>query len=438
MKLINIEAIKVAATRQRREFKQDKIQELVSSITQFGLMHPLVLRQEGEDYVLVAGERRLRAVQDLHGLNISFNYDGSIVRWGTVPYVTLGELDPLAAEEAELEENIRRVDLTWQERDAALLRLTNLRRKQSAAAGAPAPTTADIAMETRGSAEGSNQEATRQSLIVAAHLDDPEIRSAKSSSDAFKLLKRKEASARANELATTVGRTFTSEVHRIFNTDSRQWLRECSAEVFDVILTDPPYGIGADEFSDSGRPTTMGEHFYSDTVENFQSLMDVFIPHSFRVAKPAAHLYCFCDIDWFMELRERFSNAGWTVHRTPLIWFKPAAFRAPWPEHGPQRKYELLLYAVKGDRKVTKLMGDVLQYPPDENLGHPAQKPIALIEDLLKRSALPGDSVLDPFCGSGPIFPAAHGLKLRATGIEADTAAYGLAVGRINKLKEAA
>ena len=35
--------------------------------------------------------------------------------------------------------------------------------------------------------------------------------------------------------------------------------------------------------------------------------------------------------------------------------------RAPWPDSGPQRKYETLLYAVKGKRPVLKMAGDVLE-----------------------------------------------------------------------------
>jgi site-specific DNA-methyltransferase (adenine-specific) len=77
----------------------------------------------------------------------------------------------------------------------------------------------------------------------------------------------------------------------------------------------------------------------------------------------------------------------------------------------------------------------VLDYPSDENLGHAAQKPVALLEDLLRRSALPGNVVCDPFCGSGSIFPAAHALKCRAVGVELDPASYGISVQRIEGLK---
>ena len=58
-------AIKIE-NRQRVEHDLTRHQELVSSIEACGLLHAPVLRQQGQDYVLVAGERRIRAMQDLH------------------------------------------------------------------------------------------------------------------------------------------------------------------------------------------------------------------------------------------------------------------------------------------------------------------------------------------------------------------------------------
>jgi len=95
----------------------------------------------------------------------------------------------------------------------------------------------------------------------------------------------------------------------------------------------------------------------------------------------------------------------------------------------------MCLYAIKGDRPVLKLAPDVLTYASDPNLGWAAQKPVGLFADFLSRSCRAGDRALDPFAGSGTIFPAAHGLRIKATGMEADPVAYGIAVKRIGELK---
>lgn len=434
MKLIEISEIKVAANRQRRNFDQGSLQKLKDSIERLGLQNAIVLRECEDGYQLVSGERRLRAITDMHALDTELRHDGVVLAKGQIPFTLFSDLDPIAAEEAELEENTHRADLTWQERAAAHARINALRTKQAVAAGAPPPSVADIALEVRGSSEGINQETTRRELIVAKHLHNPAVKAAKSIDEAFKILRREEATEKAKSLGEKVGRTFTAEVHRAFNEDALSWLLQCPAEQFDVILTDPPYGMGADEFGDSGG-MAQGAHGYVDDEASFTRILSVCQSELFRVAKPQAHLYWFCDIDQFHNAKLAFSAAGWWVFRTPLIWHKPLASRAPWPEHGPQRKYELILYAVKGKRPALKMSPDLIAWPTDKNMGHAAQKPVALFEDFLRRSCYPGDSVLDPFMGTGTIFPAAHALKCKATGIELDTASYGLAVRRIEELK---
>lgn len=434
MKTIDISLIKVPENRQRRLFDAAKLHEFSDGISKRGLLHPIILRQEGDRFLLVAGERRLRACTDLAELGQQIRHDGQSVPLGQIPYTLIEELDPLAYEEAELEENIHREDLTWQEQAAAVARLSSLRTRIAETKGEPAPTVAAIALEVRGSSEGINQETTRREIIVARHLDNPEVRAAKTVDEAFKVLKKQEAAVKARDLGERVGRTFSADQHTALNTDSLAWLRAAAPDQFDVILTDPPYGMGADEFGDSGG-LAAGAHGYSDTEENALACYTTLATEGFRITKAQAHLYAFCDIDLFPRLKSIFAEAGWWVFRTPLIWLKRAGSRAPWPENGPQRKYETILYCVKGKRTTLKMAGDVLDFPPDHNLGHAAQKPVALYEDLLRRTALPGNTILDPFMGSGPIFPAAHALKCRATGLELDPTFYGLAVGRIEQLK---
>lgn len=434
-RFIAIDAIKIAENRQRKEFNQAELNELQESIQNNGLIHAPVLRIEGDHYYLVAGERRLRAIRDLYECGGTFSYDNEEVIPGLVPYTFLGDLSPLEAAEVELEENIRRSDLTWVERAAAVAKLMEFRTMQASASGVAPPTVADLSEEVRGSRVGSNQDNTRKELILSRHLNDPDISAAKSIKEAFTILKRKEVAERNQALAVSVGATFTHNVHKVFNADSFDWLASAPANTFDIILTDPPYGMNADAFGNSGKAGEYTEHAYEDSADFALECYMLLAKEGYRVTKENAHLYAFCDIDLFTTIKSVFADAGWKVFRTPLVWFKPTAFRAPWPEQGPQRKYEIIFYAVKGDRKVNKLFGDVLTYSTDDNLGHQAQKPVALLIDLLSRSYRPGDKVLDPFCGSGSIFPAGHELKCEVTGVEVNSQHYGLALQRIKSLE---
>lgn len=440
MMYVPVGQLTISPTRQRREFDDAKTQELARSIQAHGLFHPPVVRILPDATVqLVAGERRLRAIEQLRFLGKTFSFDGKTVGEDLIPCVVLGELNEFAAEEAELDENIRRVDLTWQERAAATSKLMALRDRQAVSVGAPLPKVAAIAQEVRGSSEGVNQETTRRELIVAKSLADPEIQGAKTVDDAFKILKRREETQRRVDLAVSVGRTFTAAAHTALNVDAAAWMQAYAGELFHVILTDPPYGMGADQFGDSGGiggvgSKTTAEHNYDDSYESWKAIMAWFAPQSFRVTRPQAHLYAFCDFDRFHELKGYLTAAGWSCFRTPLVWHNPNKARAPWPDRGPQRKYEICIYANKGQKPVTKIFPDLVTYTSDDNLGHQAQKPVGLFLDLLRRSVAPGDSVLDPFAGSGTIFPAAHELKCMATGLEQAPQHYALCLKRLEKL----
>ena len=95
----------------------------------------------------------------------------------------------------------------------------------------------------------------------------------------------------------------------------------------------------------------------------------------------------------------------------------------------------MCLYAIKSKRPILKVGSDVVTYSSDPNLNWAAQKPVDLYRDFLIRSCRAGDTVLDSFAGSGTIFPAAHSLKIKATGIELDPVAYGIAAKRLQALK---
>lgn len=428
---IHIEKLLIAPNRQRQEFEPEALTDLANSISARGLLHAVVARETPEGLVLVAGERRLRALETIWLLGDGVRYNGLDFAPYEVPYVTLGELDPLEAEEAELDENIKRKDLSWQERSEALARLHRLRERQAEIAGEQ-HTIAETLAEAR--VPQGSYSTERQTLLLADHLHKPEVANAKTPAEAFKIIKREEERERNRTLAETVGRDFSSASHTLRHTDCIKWLADCPDNQFDVVLTDPPYGMGAQNFGDGGGKLVGTDHQYNDSVEAWRELMTAFLPEAYRVTKKEAHAYIFCDLDRFHELKSLAEAAGWYVFRTPLIVHKLGSGRVPLPEHGPRRQYELCLYAIKGNKTVTGIYSDVISCKLEENIGHGANKPIELFVDLLRRSVRPGDSVLDAFAGTGTIFPAAHACKVFATGLELNSEYYGIAVKRLNAL----
>lgn len=434
--LIKTSDIQIDSNRQRREFESQALAELAAGIRARGLMHAIVLRERDGAMVLVAGERRMRAIDEVRMLGGQIKYNGEVIPDGFLPFVTLGQLSPLEAEEAELEENLHRKDLTWQERAAALSRLHNLRSKQAHAEGR-VHTVADTAVEVKGRSDGNFQNSVRKDIIVSQYLHIPEVAKAKNTDDAYKILKKQEESRKYADLAKKVGSTLSHESHKVFNTNCLSWMLSTDAEQFDVILTDPPYGMGADEFGDGAGKLGGIEHHYKDDYESWKSLMQDWAPLAYRVAKQECHAYVFCDIDNFHELKRIMQSAGWWVTRTPFICTKPNSGRVPHPENGPRRQWEMILYAIKGKKKTLGIFPDVITTFADANTTHGAQKPVALYSDLLKRSCRPGDRVLDSFAGSGTIFPAAHAAKVLATGLEQNSTYYGICLQRLQGLTDA-
>ncbi|HEX6971099.1 MAG TPA: ParB/RepB/Spo0J family partition protein [Limnochordia bacterium] len=105
---IALAAIEPSPYQPRREFSEDAIAELATSIAEQGLLHPIVVRPRGEKYELVVGERRLRACRALG--------------WSEIPaYVR--EMDDKAAAEAALIENLQRESLSFFEEAEGYRRL---------------------------------------------------------------------------------------------------------------------------------------------------------------------------------------------------------------------------------------------------------------------------------------------------------------------------
>ena len=66
-----------------------------------------------------------------------------------------------------------------------------------------------------------------------------------------------------------------------------------------------------------------------------------------------------------------------------------------------------------------------------ERLGYPTQKPVALYERMIKASSNQGDTVLDPFAGSGTTLDAAHTLGRQWIGIDEGDEAISVIQGRL-------
>jgi len=107
---ISVGSIVPSPLQPRKDFERDALQELIDSIRQHGIIQPLIVRQAGARFELIAGERRWRAAQEL-GLP-------------TVPAIVRTASD-LQVLELSLIENLQRADLNPIEEAQGYARLAN-------------------------------------------------------------------------------------------------------------------------------------------------------------------------------------------------------------------------------------------------------------------------------------------------------------------------
>jgi site-specific DNA-methyltransferase (adenine-specific) len=78
-----------------------------------------------------------------------------------------------------------------------------------------------------------------------------------------------------------------------------------------------------------------------------------------------------------------------------------------------------------------------VQSQSEERLEYPTQKPLSLLERIIKASSNEGDVVLDPFCGCGTTVEAAQKLNREWVGIDVTHYAVSLIESRLSKYKDA-
>lgn len=424
METIAIDQILIPPNRIRQTFDPTYISDLADTIADKGLINPVTVRDDGR--TLVAGENRMRACYILHRQGRRLFCNGEIIPAGCIAIVRLSKLDPLKLREAELEENTKRRDLTWQEKASAARELHQLRLNQTSGQQTLADTAREITGLPSGKERGQPVTDLSDAILVSKHLDDPDIASAPDLREAKKRLTRKLEAKFREALVSQHGFAQSVSQHTLHNGDALDILDTTGEGQFDCIITDPPYGIGAHGFGSQATTT----HQYLDDEEATFRFLERLVPLLERVTKAQAHLYMFCDPRFFNLLRGIFYiNRIFDVWSIPIIWHKSGGM-LPSPDYGPRRTYETILFANKGQKMVTGVYPDVVSIPSVGDKSHAAEKPLDLYVDLLRRSCGAGDSILDCCGGSGVVLPAANRLGLRATYIELDKDSYNLATLR--------
>ena len=101
-------------------FEVDDVQDLMESIEVHGVLQPLVVVQHGQGYRLLAGHRRLKALQQLH------EADKMDKRWATAPCVVLPPMSDAMEQMVLIQTNTTARQLSYVEKMEASVRLKKI------------------------------------------------------------------------------------------------------------------------------------------------------------------------------------------------------------------------------------------------------------------------------------------------------------------------
>lgn len=196
------------------------------------------------------------------------------------------------------------------------------------------------------------------------------------------------------------------ELNKIYCGDCLDLMREMPDKSVDLVLTDPPYGIGEDgghcrtRGSDHMNGPKMGWDDAPPIKEYFDEILRVsqnqiiFGGNYFTDKLPVSRGWIY----WQKDMGGDFADGelAWTSFDRVLKQFK--------------KRSETF------------------------NRVHPTQKPLKLMEWCLQRYSEPGMSVLDPFLGSGTTAVACKKLGRNYIGIEKEPAYIEIALKRLEKV----
>jgi len=219
--------------------------------------------------------------------------------------------------------------------------------------------------------------------------------------------------------------------NKIINADCMDILKQLPDKCIDLVLTDPPYeletcgGVGKSGLGARAKAVKDNILFVSDGFD-YKQVFNEFK----RICNPL-NLYIFCSNKQIAKTMAFFENEYPT---TLLVWHKTNAIPLVNKTYHSNAEFIVCVrdngstfnnLSVADQSKVISM-----PYPVGDRI-HPTQKPVALIEKLLKIKTKENDLVLDCFSGSGTTAIACNKMKRRFICIEKDEGFYKASCKRL-------
>ena len=205
--------------------------------------------------------------------------------------------------------------------------------------------------------------------------------------------------------------------NKIINADCMDILKQLPDKCVDLVLTDPPYGIGNKFTSDFGLHEIKKLRGTFDWNEKIPD--NVIFDEILRVSKNQIIF----GGNYFTEILKP-TNA-W------IVWDKRGDLNLKNPFSDCELAWTSFKFPMKKYTVVN--MGFISQKDERGKRIHPTQKPCELFGQIIRDCSKPNDLILDCFSGSGTTAIAAHRLGRRFICIEKDEFYYQSSVKRLEE-----
>lgn len=230
------------------------------------------------------------------------------------------------------------------------------------------------------------------------------------------------------------------DIKNLMHGDCLEKIHEVDDSSIDLVVSDPPYGspnyggdAGIGQSQELRELRGLSWTYYGER-EIFEILEKLFEPLKSKL-KSNALLLIFTNWRYFPPLLKVFKEAGF-LEKNCLVWDKGEGIMRN-PSTNFHQHYDFILFGHAGEaRKLNteelKPKG-ILKYNmvPGNIRKHPTEKPVDLLKHLIKICTVEGETIFDPFCGSGSTLIAAEELDRNWIGIEIDEKWYNVAKERI-------